>query len=58
MELFMARGILKNSIARKASYIPDPSSVTYIKESNQRVLDVLNDAVWEIKSLETTMSKA
>ncbi|HWV33189.1 MAG TPA: dihydrodipicolinate synthase family protein [Dyadobacter sp.] len=57
-ELLMARGILKNSIARKAAYIPDPSSVSYIKELNQRVLDVLNDETWEIKSLETTFSKA
>lgn len=57
-ELLMARGILKNSIARKAAYIPDPSSVSYIKELNQRVLGVLNDETWEIKSLETTFSKA
>lgn len=57
-ELLMARGVLKNSIARKAAYIPDPSSVSYIKELNQRVLDVLNDDAWEIKSLETTLSKA
>lgn len=57
-ELLIARGILKNSIARKAAYIPDPSSVSYIKELNQRVLDVVNDETWEIRSLETTLSKA
>lgn len=57
-ELLIARGILKNSIARKAAYIPDPSSVSYIKELNQRVLDVINDETWEIRSLETTLSKA
>jgi dihydrodipicolinate synthase/N-acetylneuraminate lyase len=56
-ELLMARGILKNSIARKAAYIPDPSSVAYIKELNQRVIDVLHDESWEIKPLETTLSK-
>ncbi|MEO6283362.1 MAG: dihydrodipicolinate synthase family protein [Dyadobacter sp.] len=56
-ELLMARGILKNSIARKAAYIPDPSSVAYIKELNQRVIDVLNDESWEIKPLETSLSK-
>lgn len=57
-ELLVARGVLKNSISRKAAYIPDPSSVSYIKELNQRILDVLNDETWEIKSLETTLSKA
>ncbi|MHA4738123.1 hypothetical protein [Dyadobacter sp. MSC1_007] len=54
----MARGILKNSIARKAAYIPDASSVACIKELNQRILDVINDETWEIKSLETTLLKA
>lgn len=39
----MARGILSNSIARKAAYIPDQSSKNYIKELNQRVLSLVND---------------
>lgn len=37
-ELLMARGVLKNSIARKAAYIPDASSKNYISELNQRVV--------------------
>jgi len=40
-ELLMARGILKNSISRKAAYIPDSSSVNYIKELNQRIINIL-----------------
>ena len=37
-ELLKARGILKNSIARKAAYIPDASSVRYIGELNERII--------------------
>lgn len=40
-ELLIARGVLTNSIARKAAYIPDPSSVRYIKELNQRVVNLV-----------------
>ncbi len=42
-ELLMARGILKNSIARKAAYLPDASSVAYIKELNQRIVQLVAD---------------
>ncbi len=42
-ELLIARGVLKNSIARKAAYIPDPSSVRYIRELNKRVVDLVSD---------------
>lgn len=42
-ELLMARGVLKNSIARKAAYQPDPSSIRYIRELNERILEVVND---------------
>lgn len=42
-ELLMARGILKNSTARKAAYIPDDSSVKYIRELNERVLKLAED---------------
>jgi len=42
-ELLIARGVLKNSVARKAAYIPDPSSVSYIKELNRRVLELVKD---------------
>lgn len=37
-ELLKARGVLSNSIARKAAYIPDASSVKYISELNDRVV--------------------
>ncbi|GGC12517.1 dihydrodipicolinate synthase family protein [Dyadobacter sediminis] len=40
-ELLIARGVLKNSISRKAAYIPDPSSIRYIKELNQRIINIL-----------------
>ncbi len=42
-ELLMARGILKNSIARKAAYIPDASTISYIKELNERILKLAAD---------------
>ena len=48
-ELLIARGVLSNSIARKAAYIPDASSISYIKELNQRVIDVLNDETSAIR---------
>ena len=37
-ELLKARGVLTNSVARKAAYIPDASSVNYIRELNERVV--------------------
>jgi len=40
-ELLIARGVLTNSVARKAGYIPDASSVKYIKELNQRVVSLV-----------------
>lgn len=48
-ELLIARGVLSNSIARKAAYIPDASSISYIRELNQRVIDVLNDETYAIR---------
>ncbi len=42
-ELLMARGILTNSIARQAAYVPDDSTVKYIKELNERVLKLIED---------------
>lgn len=42
-ELLIARGVLKNSIARKAAYIPDASSVKYIQELNQRIVKLAED---------------
>ena len=37
-ELLKARGVLTNSVARKAAYNPDASSINYIRELNQRVV--------------------
>jgi 4-hydroxy-tetrahydrodipicolinate synthase len=42
-ELLIARGVLKNSVSRKAAYLPDPSSIAYIKELNNRILKVVED---------------
>lgn len=49
-ELLMARGILTSSIARKAAYKPDPSGISYIKELNRRIVELVNS---EVFSLET-----
>ncbi len=37
-ELLIARGILNHNFSRKAAYLPDPSSVSYIGELNQRIV--------------------
>jgi 4-hydroxy-tetrahydrodipicolinate synthase len=42
-ELLMARGILRNSIARRAAYMPDESSIKYIRELNQRIVKLVED---------------
>jgi 4-hydroxy-tetrahydrodipicolinate synthase len=42
-ELLIARGVLKNSVSRKAAYIPDASSVAYIKELNDRILKLVEE---------------
>jgi len=49
-ELLMARGILTNSIARKAAYKPDQSSINYIKELNQRVVELVNSEIYNLVS--------
>lgn len=49
-ELLMARGILSNSIARKAAYKPDPSSISYIKELNQRIVELVNSEVFTLET--------
>ena len=41
-ELLIARGILTNSVVRKATYKPDASTMTYIKELNGRILRLVN----------------
>jgi len=42
-ELLMARGVLTNSIARKAAYIPDASTAAYIRELNERILQLVHE---------------
>ncbi|TMI63692.1 MAG: dihydrodipicolinate synthase family protein [Bacteroidetes bacterium] len=42
-ELLMARGVLTNSNVRKARYKPDASSVSYIKELNKRIINLVNN---------------
>ncbi|WP_316810122.1 dihydrodipicolinate synthase family protein [Pedobacter heparinus] len=42
-ELLIARGILHNSVARRAAYIPDASTAAYIKELNKRLLKAINE---------------
>ncbi len=56
-ELLMARGVLSNSIARKAAYIPDASSISYIKELNQNIIDLLQDEKYGLTPLEANLSK-
>jgi len=40
-ELLIERGVLKNSVVRKAAYKPDASTTAYIKELNARVLKIV-----------------
>lgn len=54
-ELLIARGVLKNSIARKAAYKPDASSINYIRELNQRIIELLNDESYEIRPVASSI---
>jgi 4-hydroxy-tetrahydrodipicolinate synthase len=54
-ELLIARGVLSNSIARKAAYLPDESSISYIRELNQRIVDVINDGKYAIRPVENSI---
>jgi dihydrodipicolinate synthase/N-acetylneuraminate lyase len=42
-ELLMARGVLKNSVVRKAGYLPDAATAAYVKELNARVVALSNN---------------
>jgi 4-hydroxy-tetrahydrodipicolinate synthase len=42
-ELLIARGVLKKNVSRKAAYIPDASSIAYIKELNERILRLVTE---------------
>jgi dihydrodipicolinate synthase/N-acetylneuraminate lyase len=39
-ELLMARGVLKNSVVRKAGYTPDDSTAAYVRELNTRIVNL------------------
>jgi len=41
-ELLKARGVLKNSVVRKAAFIPDAYTSAYINELNERVIRLTN----------------
>ncbi len=41
-ELLIARGVIKSSKVRSASYIPDAGTISFIKELNGRVLGLLD----------------
>jgi dihydrodipicolinate synthase/N-acetylneuraminate lyase len=40
-ELLMARGVLENSVVRSARYIPDASTKKYVRELNNRILQII-----------------
>jgi dihydrodipicolinate synthase/N-acetylneuraminate lyase len=42
-ELLIARGVLDNSVARKAAYKPDASTKAYIRELNERILSLVSE---------------
>jgi 4-hydroxy-tetrahydrodipicolinate synthase len=42
-ELLISRGVLDNSVSRKAAYKPDASSISYIKELNTRLLKIIEE---------------
>ena len=53
-ELLKARGVLKNSVARKAAYIPDDATVEHIKELNGRILSLIQDVARSTKEIKKT----
>lgn len=53
-ELLKARGVLKNSIARKAAYIPDDATAEHIKELNGRILNLIRDLARDTKEIKKT----
>ena len=42
-ELLKARGVLTNSVARNATYIPDATTKAYVKELNNRIVRLVNE---------------
>lgn len=54
-ELLKARGVLKNSIARKAAYIPDDVAVEHIKELNGRILKLIQDVARSTKEIKNVI---
>jgi dihydrodipicolinate synthase/N-acetylneuraminate lyase len=44
-QLLMARGVLYNSVVRKAGYLPDASTAAYVSELNARVLKISKEII-------------
>lgn len=42
-ELLVARGVLPNSVARKATYRPDAATAKFVKELNDRIIKLLSE---------------
>ncbi len=42
-ELLVARGVLKNNFVRKVAYRPNDSTISYIKELNDRIVKLADD---------------
>ncbi len=42
-ELLIARGVLSNSVVRKAAYKPDAATAKYIKELNDRIVELVKE---------------
>ncbi|MFI5128443.1 MAG: dihydrodipicolinate synthase family protein [Chitinophagales bacterium] len=47
-ELLIARGILDNSVVRRATYKPDASTIAYVKELNARIIKLVNSQVHHV----------
>jgi len=43
-ELLTARGVLRNNIVRKIAYRPDPSTISYVKELNSRIVRLVENS--------------
>ncbi|MGN6492048.1 MAG: dihydrodipicolinate synthase family protein [Agriterribacter sp.] len=44
-ELLKARGVLKNTYVRKASYTPDESTIEYVRELNENILALVEEGI-------------
>ena len=44
-QLLVARGVLDEAIVRKATYTPDPATISYARELNERVVRLANEVI-------------